>query len=171
MQHFRGIKDDIFFLKGQSFDFHLLSLGQITLYFYVYLLWEKASCLDLRVGYTVRLCNFIFKKFVYMSLQLVPQVWKCFWKVPSLNSNVNHQKSQTKQNKHTAQHVFIFPELKMVEGWLWALVSLETGQMWCTAPVGKLIIKNIFCYKYVADRSTEKYKPYIMQTCVCMSKL
>lgn len=57
MQPFRVIKDDIFFLKGQSFDFHLVALGQITFYCRVLLLREEALGLEPRVGYTVRLCS------------------------------------------------------------------------------------------------------------------
>lgn len=62
MQPLRVIKDDIFFLKEQSFDCHLVLLGQITFYFHVLLLSEKASGLEPRLGYTVRLCSCIFKQ-------------------------------------------------------------------------------------------------------------
>lgn len=63
MQPFRVIKDDIFFLKGQPFDFHLVSLGQITFYIHVFLLREKALSLEPRLGYTVWLCSCTFKQF------------------------------------------------------------------------------------------------------------
>lgn len=145
MQPFKVMKD--IFLKGTVLWFSSCLAWASYLYFHVFLLREKASGLEPRLGCTVRLCGCTFKQLC--SYGSATNAWgmKMLLLVRCLNFYMNCQppslSSPSPRPTPTCFHLHGTKNGRKLT-LSFGLFSLETSQMWSTAQMENMIIKTPF---------------------------